>query len=137
MKAIGSCARSPNSRGRYQGEAEHAIEGETVRSQQGSGRASDEVDGDGMDACARAYTATQDAGTAGKHGIIPEVPLPNPEFQGEKITEMEGVDGLMSGGDNLSLSTDGLGAFTRPMNQIEVNGPMNQIVANRLQRVEK
>ena len=41
---------------------------------------------------------------------------------------MEGVDGLMSRGDDLSLSTDGLGAFTRPM---------NQIVANGLQRVEK
>ena len=50
---------------------------------------------------------------------------------------MEGIDGLMSRGDDLSLSTDGLRAFTGPMNQIEVNGPMNQIVANGLQRVEK
>ena len=50
---------------------------------------------------------------------------------------MEGVDGLMSRGDDLSLSTDGLRAFTGPMNQIEVNGPMNQIIANGLQRVEK
>ena len=50
---------------------------------------------------------------------------------------MEGVDGLMSRGDDLSLSTDRLRAFTGPMNQIEVNGPMNQIVANGLQRVEK
>ena len=41
---------------------------------------------------------------------------------------MEGVDGLMSRGDDLSLSTDGLRAFT---------GPMNQIVANGLQRMEK
>ena len=33
MKATGSRARSLNSRGQYRGEAEHATEGETVRSQ--------------------------------------------------------------------------------------------------------
>ena len=51
--------------------------------------------------------------------------------------KMEGMDGLMSGGDDLSPSTDGLGAFTGPMNQLEAIGPMNQIEANGPQREEK
>ena len=51
-------------------------------------------------------------------------------FQGEKITEMEGMAGLMSGGDDLNPSMNELGAFTGPMNQLEANGPMNQFEAH-------
>ena len=70
MKATGSRARSPNSRGWYWGEAEHATEGETVCSQQGSGKVPDEVDSGGGDAGTRACTATQDVGMVGKHGLF-------------------------------------------------------------------
>nr|POF24174.1 hypothetical protein CFP56_06256 [Quercus suber] len=104
MKAIGTRAQPPNSQGRFRGEAEHAMESETVRSQQRSGRVPDEDDDGSRDAVARVSTITQVAGMDGNHGIIPEVALPNSKFQGEKIIEIEGLDGLMLGGDNLSLS---------------------------------
>ena len=47
MKATGSRARSPNSRGQYQDETERVTEGEPVSSQQGSGKAPDEDDSGG------------------------------------------------------------------------------------------
>ena len=47
MKATGSRARSPNSRGQYRDETERVTEGEPVSSQQGSGKAPDEDDGGG------------------------------------------------------------------------------------------
>ena len=59
---------------------------------------------------------------------------------------MEEMDGPTYGGDDQSPSTDGLGAFTGPMNQLVFKGPMTQfdaqgtrkqIEASGPQRVEK
>ena len=59
---------------------------------------------------------------------------------------MEGMAGPTYGGDDQSLSTDGLGAFTGPINQLDFKGPMTQfdaqgtrkqIEASGPQRVEK
>ena len=116
MKATGSRARSPNSRGRYRDEAERATEGETARSQHGRGRAPVEDDGTGKAAIARVSMATQVNGTAENHGICPESSQPNPVFQGEKVSAMEGMDGPMVGDDDQSPGMDKLGVFTRPIN---------------------
>ena len=65
---------------------------------------------------------------AGKHGILPESSLPNSVFQGEKFTEimeLEGMAGPTCGGDDQSLSTDGLGDFIGPTNQLDTKGPMD------------
>ena len=145
MKATGSRARSPNSRGRYRDEAERATEGETARSQHGRGRAPVEDDGAGKATIARVSMATQVNGTAENHGICPESSQPNPVFQGEKVSAMEGMDGPMVRDDEQSPGMDKLGVFTRPINQMVVNGPMrfedsghlNQIEDSRPQKVVK
>ena len=80
MKATGSRARSPNSRGRYQDKTERATESEPVSSQQGSGKTPDEDDGGGGVAGGRVCMTQLDAGMAGKHGILPESSLPNSVF---------------------------------------------------------
>ena len=89
--------------------------------------------------------ATQVNGTAENHGICPESSQPNPVFQGEKVSAMEGMDGPMVRDDEQSPGMDKLGVFTRPINQMVVNGPMrfedsghlNQIEDNRPQKVVK
>lgn len=121
MKATGTRACSPSSRGRYRGEANHGTKERTVRSQQGSGTATKADDGGGGEVFTRVCMDTHAAGTAGNYGIFPEDTLPNHKFHGEKSTEMEGVDGITSGTEDFSLSRDGLGVFNRPMNK---NGPI-------------
>ena len=123
MKATGSRAQSPNSRGRYRDEAKHASKRETTRSQQGRGRAPIKDDGAEKATVARVSMATQVDGIAENQGICPESSQPNPVFQGEKVSVMEGMDGPMVGDDDQSPGMDEIGVFTRPINQM-VNGPM-------------
>ena len=123
MKATGSRAQSPNSRGRYRDEAKHASKREMTRSQQGRGRAPIKDDGAEKAAVARVSMATQVDGIAENQGICPESSQPNPVFQGEKVSVMEGMDGPMVGDDDQSPGMDEIGVFTRPINQM-VNGPM-------------
>ena len=130
MKASGSRAQSPNSRGRYRDETERVTESEPVSSQQRSGKAPDEDDGGGGIASGRVRMTQLDTGMAGKHGILPESSLPNSVFQGEKFTEimeLEGMAGPTCGGDDQSPSTDGLGDFIGPTNQLDTKGPMDQV----------
>ena len=74
---------------------------------------------------ARVSMATQVDGTAENQGICPESSQPNPMFQGEKVSMMEGMDGPMVGDDDQSPGMDRIGVFTGPINQM-VNGPMPQ-----------
>ena len=65
---------------------------------------------------------------AGNHEILPECSIPNSVFQGEKFTkimELEGMAGPTCGGDDQSPSTDGLGDFIGPSNQLDTKGPMD------------
>ena len=126
MKATGSRARLPNSRGRYREEAERASEEETTRSQQGRSRASVEDDGAGRAAVARVSMATQVDGTAENQGSCPEFSQLNSVFQGEKASAMEGMDGPSVDNDDQSLGMAGLGVFTGPLIHM-VNGPMTQL----------
>ena len=149
MKATGSRARSPNSRGRYRDETERATETEPVSSQQGSGKVRDEDDGGGGGAGGRVHMTQQDAGLAGKHGMFPESLLPNSVIHGAKLTEimeLEGMVGPTYGGDDQSPSQKGLGDFFGPttkldikglMDQVDAQGNRQQIKASGPQRMEK
>ena len=82
MKAMGSRARSPNSRGRYRDETERATERVPVSSQQGSGKEPDEEDGGGGIVGGRVRMTKRNFRMAGNHGILPECSIPNSVFQG-------------------------------------------------------
>ena len=123
MKATGTRACSPSCRGRYWSEADHGSEERIVRSQQGIGRAMKADDGGGGDVFTRVCMNTHAAGNIRNLGIILEVLLPNLEYHGEKSTEMEGVDRIMSSAENFSPSRDRLGVFTGPMNKNGAIGP--------------
>ena len=132
MKATGSRARSPNSRGRYQDKTERATESEPVSSQQGSGKTPDEDDGGGGVAGGRVCMTQLDAGLVGKHRILPESSLPNSVIHGEKLTEIMELEGMVRptyGGDDQSPSTEGLGDFFGPTNQLDIKGLMDQVDA--------
>ena len=94
---------------------------------------------------ARVSMATQVDGIAKNQGICQESSQPNPVFQGEKVSVIEGMDGPMVGDDDQSPGMDRLGVFTgpinqmvnRPMPQFEDSGPLNQIEDNGPQKVVK
>ena len=98
-----------------------------TRSQQGRSRAPVEDDGVGKAAVARVSMATQVDGTAENQGSYPKTSQPNSVVQGEKVSVMEGMDGLMVGDDDQSPGMDRLGVFTGPINQM-VNRDRKSVV---------
>ena len=95
MKATGTRARSPSSKGRYRGEANHGTEERTVHSQQGSGRVTEADDGGSGEVFTRVCTNTHVIGTTRNYGIFLEDTLPNHEFHGEKsILGKRGSQGM-------------------------------------------
>ena len=149
MKATGSRARSPNSRGRYRDETERVTERVPVSSQQGSGKEPDEEDGGGGIVGGRVRMTKQNFGMAGNHGILPECSIQNSVFPEGQFTgnmEMEERAGPTGGGDEQSPSTDGLGVVFGPRNQLVTKGLLDQvdgqgnrqqIMASGPQRLEK
>ena len=90
MKATGSRARSPNSRGRYREEAERASEEETTCSQQGRSRVLVEDDGAGRVAVARVSMATPVDGTAEIQGSCQNFRSSIPCFRGKRLQQWKG-----------------------------------------------
>ena len=83
-----------------------------------------EADDDGRgEEFTRVCMDTHAVGTTENYGIFLEDTLPNHEFHGEKSTEMEGVDVITLGTEDLSPSRDGLGVFNGPMNKNGAIGP--------------